>query len=153
MSKLVKYAAKLVDNETAARNAREAAPAAAVQPVVPAAPVAPIVVAPPTPVPTPVEDNGVERILGWSLVGVGVAALATGISFWALDGRSTGDCFTGTNGAQVCSIYSTRTLGEVLTAVGAVGVVAGGVLLWRAESDGGTQVAVGPGSLFIRGRF
>jgi hypothetical protein len=149
-SKLVQYAAKLVDNETAAIRTREAAAAAAVPPVVAAVPVAPVVVAPPASVPAPVEDSGVGRILGWSLVGVGVAVLATGISLWALDGHASNKC---ASTDHVCDVYDTSTPGVILTAVGAAGVVVGGLLVWRAQPDRGPQLAVGLGSLLVRGRF
>jgi len=149
-SKLVQYAAKLVDNETAAIRVRETALTAVVPPVVPAAPVAPVVVAPPASVPAPVEDSGVGRILGWSLVGVGVAVLTTGISLWALDGHASNKCAPT---AYVCDVYDTSTPGMILTAVGAAGVAAGGLLVWRAQPARGPQVAVGLGSLLVRGRF
>jgi len=149
-SKLVQYAAKLVDNETAAIRAREAALTAVVPPVVPAVPVAPVVVAPPAPVSAQVEDSGVGRIVGWSLVGVGVAVLTTGISLWALDGHASNKC---ASTASVCDVYDTRTPGIIFTAVGAAGVAAGGLLVWRAQPDRGPQVALGVGSLLVRGRF
>ena len=149
-SKMQQYSARLLEAENAAIKKRVAAAAVA-------AVTAPVAAAPAIPGTTPAApspaESGVGRIVGWSLVGVGVAALATGISFWALDGNSaSGSCPSGPPAG--CSlVYNTKTMGEILTAVGAVGVVAGGLLVWRVESDQGTQVAVGLGSLFVGGKF
>ena len=148
-SKMQQYSARLLEAESAAIKKRAGAAAvAAVTPSVAAAPViSGTTAAAPAP---PPPESGVGRIVGWSLVGVGVAALATGISFWALDGRASSKCGSVDH---VCDVYDTRTTGVILTAIGAAGVVAGGLLVWRAESDRGPQVAVGLGSLLVRGRF
>ncbi|HVV52501.1 MAG TPA: hypothetical protein VHO06_22735 [Polyangia bacterium] len=137
-SKFQQASARLLEAESAAIQKRVAAVALTVKPPVAAAPSA---------VPPAAQSSGVGGIVGWSVVGVGVAALATGISFWALDGHPTGNC------AGVCVVYDTRTPGIVLTTLGAAGVVAGGLLVWRAESNRRPQVAVGLGSLLLRGRF
>jgi hypothetical protein len=146
ISKFQQYSARLLEAESAAIQKRGTTDALAAKP--PVAVAAPVVTTPAAPASS--QSSGVGRVVGWSLVGIGGAALATGISLWALDGHGAGKC-AGT--APVCDVYDTRTPGIVLTAVGVAGVVAGGLLVWRAESDRGPQVAVGLGSLLLRGRF
>jgi hypothetical protein len=145
-SKMQQYSARLLDAESAAVQQREVA--ATPKAVAPSPPV----LVTPAPAPASQGDGGVGRIVGWSLIGLGVAALAAGVSLWALDGHASGTCDTA-GSMTVCKRYDTATSGEILTAIGAAAGVAGGIVLWRAESERSPSVAFGFGSLFVRGRF
>lgn len=93
-------------------------------------------------------------LLAPTLIGAsGVALLASGVSLWLLDGHNGSDCSRPKADAPYCAAYATRAVGQALTGVGAAALVVGGVLFWRAEAIGETHVAIGPGSMSIRGRF
>lgn len=94
-----------------------------------------------------------ERQPGFALPiaigGAGLAIGAVGITLWALDGDRSGNCR-----ASYCSPYHTRLLGEVLTGIGAAGIIVGGVLAWRAiGAERDLRVGIGPGSIAFGGVF
>ena len=152
-SKLVQYAAKLVDNETAAIRAREAAPAAVVPPVVPATPVAPVVVAPPASVSAPVEDSGVGRILGWSLVGAGAVLVGGGIALWAFNNSGT-NCHSTAGDASGCPQYRhTFTAGALVGGAGLLAAAAGVVVLVMDTGPARVALSVQPSGLTLGGNF
>jgi len=150
-SKMQQYSTRLLEAESGAIEKRAAAVAATTAAVKPAVAAPPAILETKPPVPAS-PGIGVAGIVGWSVGAVGAAALATGISLWALDGHASSNCASA-GSDHLCDVYDTRTPGIILTAVGAAGLVAGGLLVWRAELDRGTQVAAGPGGLVLRGRF
>lgn len=109
----------------------------------------------PSPAETPVQSSAGRPaspglVVPVAFSAVGVAALATGISLWVLDGHgASGSCSSGA--PPGCSLaYDTKTAGEILTGIGAAGIAVGAVLLWRAQrAPSSTQVAIGPASVFI----
>lgn len=150
ISKLQQYSARLLEAESTAIQKKAAAALVVKPPIAAAPPVVSTPAAPPAPPKS--QSSGVGGIVGWSVAGAGAAVLATGISLWALDGHATGDCTTRV-ATPVCKVYDTGTTGEVLTGLGVAGVIVGGLLVWRAESDRSPQVAVGLGTMTVRGRF
>jgi len=103
---------------------------------------------------SPVEESG-RRLLVPTVVGAAsVALVGLGISFWVADGRSSGDCTMPSMGTRYCDLYDTRTVGQVLTGAGAVGVVVAGVLFYRALGRShDVTVSVGPSGFAMGGRF
>ena len=79
------------------------------------------------------------RVLGWTSLGAGVAALAAGVVLLVLDGSET-EC-SGSESpvgptSQPCpSVYETLAGGAALTGVGAAALGAAGYLLYRAYRD------------------
>jgi hypothetical protein len=87
-------------------------------------------------------------VVGWSLVGLGVAAGVGGGVLWSFDGKGT-DCVSG----SCRSTYHTRTESIALLSGGAVAL---GVGLWLGlESSGhrGVAVSVGPSGALIAGTY
>ncbi len=96
----------------AANSLLDQAPVAEARPLFPVAPAPEPINAPPTlSNPTPktagtVDDHRGRRIVGWSLVGVGVAAAVGGGVIWSMDGKGT-DCMN----SSCRSMYHTRNEG------------------------------------------
>jgi hypothetical protein len=92
---------------------------------------------------------------GISLIGAGAGLAAWGIVWIAIDGHhsSSGSCSAGAIPGCV-PVYNTKTVGIVLTGVGAAAAITGGVLLYTNKNHT-TEVglAVGPSSFSLAGRF
>jgi hypothetical protein len=95
------------------------------------------------------------RLLAPTLIGAaGLALLAGGVSLWILDGHASNHCRLVAPAARNCDVYETRTVGQIITGVGVAGIVAAGVLVYRALDETRTlRVSVGPGGIAMRGRF
>jgi serine/threonine-protein kinase len=122
---------------------------------------------PSSPSPVPPESAtkgglGSQRVLALVVGGVGVAGLAAGTVF-GLESKSKHDEAHRSCTGNVCIDPQAVPLGDEAIAwgdratgafvVGAVGIVAGGVLWLTAGSKSATQVAVGVGSINIRRNF
>jgi hypothetical protein len=83
------------------------------------------------PEPEPDEGHGLSprthRILGFTLMGLGVAATAAGIALVAIDGDATGN-FRGEGYLQQQEIWATAAGGAVLISLGAAAIVGG--IVW-----------------------
>jgi hypothetical protein len=145
-TKMQQYAARLLDAETAATQQRAAAAATVSVKVV--APTTVLVAAPTAP---PRTDNGVGGILGWSLIGAGVAAVGGGIALWAYDNSGSACHSVAASGCR-----ETRQTGTAAALVGGLGLAAGlaGVLVLVLDR-GPSRVAlsVSPGGLVLGGLF
>jgi hypothetical protein len=95
--------------------------------------------APTEPPPDPVARARRLRILGWSLGGVGVAALAAGIALLAVHGQGV-DC-PSSPGAECRSTRNTLAPGVVAAGLGAALATTGGILVYRFRA-GRAAVAV-----------
>jgi hypothetical protein len=98
--------------------------------------------------------GGARRALPYALAAGGVAALAAGGVVMWLDGSCQEHA--GNNPKDNCNTYrETMWEGVAATSVGAALLATGAVLLIIDRRDAGdhTTVAVGPGSLLLRGRF
>ncbi|HLK91281.1 MAG TPA: tetratricopeptide repeat protein [Polyangia bacterium] len=96
------------------------------------------------PGPPPESSGGWHVWAGASLAAAGTAALAWGIVWIAVNGRTAGD---GT-------LYETRTPGLVLAGAGAAALIGGAAIFFTApRADSKTAVAIAPGSFLIRARF
>jgi hypothetical protein len=114
---------------------------------------APTVVAAPT-VPAPAATTSSPWLgRGAVVAGGGLAAVLAGAYLWHLDGESTGCESNGVGGIACPSRFSTARLGIPLTIVGALGVVAGTLLVVHDVRAAHTGLAVGPGSLALVGSF
>ena len=149
-SKLMSYSAKVLDDETAAIHARgiaDAKAAAAAQPVV----VSPVPVAPP-PTATP-REGGVGRLVGWSLVGGGVALGAGAVILWAFNNDGT-DCHSVAGDPSTCRNYHHTTTAAVLVGgAGLVAAAAGVVLLVLDCGSSNLALSVQPNSFVLGGTF
>ncbi len=111
-------------------------------------------------VPTIAAPPVVESSTSWapySLMVGGLALTATGAILWSLDGNTTGTCSPATSVQEKkCDVRNTKTFGEVTTAVGLVGVVAG--TAWLISRSIGPKRAdfsllLGPGTVSMGGTF
>jgi len=145
-TKMQQYAGRLLEAETAAVQQRAAAAAAAAVKVVPPAPV--LVTTPATPARMESVGGGV---VGWSLIGAGVAAIGGGIALWAYDNSGSGCHSVAASGCR-----QTRQTGTAAAVVGGLGLAAGvaGVLVLVLDR-GPSRVAlsVSPGGLVLGGLF
>jgi hypothetical protein len=102
------------------------------------------------PITTPPAGRSPTRLaLGLSLIGVGVAAGASGIVLWSRDGEPT-NC----GSDRICPrVYDTRTPGIALTVGGLLAAGAGtAVLLMRPEKRS-VAISVTPSTLSIAGTY
>ena len=102
----------------------------------------------------PSGDSGsLHRILGWSAVAGGVAAVVAGVVLIALDGSSAGctgaEITVGETTGPCPSQYDTLVAGWVLTGVGAAALSGGGYLLYRGY--GGSSQSSEQASLRLTG--
>jgi hypothetical protein len=74
------------------------------------------------------------RILAWTSIAAGAAALATGIALLAIDGQEV-DCAVGA--PDFCQRRETTAAGATLVGVGAVAAGVGGYLLYRTRASAG----------------
>jgi hypothetical protein len=91
-----------------------------------------------------------RRWAGGALVVAGLAAVGTGIGWVAIDGHT--NC-NPPPGGRCDQVYDTKTQGWIAIVGGAVAIAGGATLfLWKG-GEHTTSVAVGPGSLVLRGSF
>ncbi len=107
------------------------------------------------PVATNDSSGGTSRgrvFLGVGLFAAGAAAIVVGAVTWHRAGGVT-DCMV-SGGKQVCTgEYGGRTVGISTAVAGALAAVAGGWLFASGLASHGAEVAVGPNSVTILGRF
>jgi hypothetical protein len=88
-----------------------------------------------------------------AIAGAGILATGAGIYLWWLNGTGV-DCESGPVGARACPReYRTGRLGIPLVAVGAALAVIGAIAISRDLRLPSTNVAIGPGTLALEGRF
>jgi hypothetical protein len=93
-------------------------------------------------------DRGVS-LTGVGLLGGGAVATGLGAYLWYLHGRCAHSGVVA--GQSRCGdTYDTRLVGIPVTLVGVAAMGVGGWMLWHGES---TAVSVGPGQIFVAGRF
>ena len=145
-TKMQQYAARLLDAETLAIRQRTTAEAAAAAKIVVAPPA--LVAAPTAPART---DSAAGGILGWSLIGVGVAGVGGGIALWAYD-NSGSDCHS----VAASGCRETRQTGTAAAVVGGLGLAAGAAGVLVLVLDRGVSrvaLSVSPGGLVLGGLF
>ncbi len=149
-SKLQRYVGTLIEEEISAIRARQAASiAAATQPRAPAPPV----LVPPPPQSTPAEGGGRNRVLGWSLTGLGAALGAGAIGLWAFN-RTGLDCHDVAGDSSGCRRF--RSTGTAAAVTGAAAVAAAGVglaILFLDRGPAHVALSMGSSSLSLGGRF
>lgn len=106
--------------------------------------------------PTPARSASASRfVLARDLAvgGLGIVAIAVGAYLWRLDGHPAG-CETSAVGETACPrVYSTATLGMSLLIAGGVAAALGAVLVVHDTHESHVDLAIGPGSLALRGAF
>jgi hypothetical protein len=116
--------------------------------VLPSGPVEAVSMVPSSGLPTSTGPSPAQLALGFSLIGIGAAAGATGIVLWLRDGETT-DCVD-----QRCAKkYETRTAGIVLTAAGVVGAGLGAVVLLLLPRHQSTTIVLSPTGFRIAGTY
>ena len=111
--------------------------------------------------PAPVESEGGQKrrpIIGWSLLGVGIAGAAAGATLWAIDGREHASTCSDANRDPfgACpNVYTTRAAGIGTLAAGVAVGIGGALVLGLSRKAGKTRVEarVGPRSFTLTGRF
>lgn len=118
------------------------------------APLPPVVSPPlgtsaPSAVPPENGRSAARLAFGYSLIGVGVIAGASGIALWARHGEPT-NCGAG----MVCArVYDTRTPGISLTVAGALAAGAGAVVLLMKPQNRSVAISITPSALTIAGTY
>lgn len=144
-TKLQQYAAKLLEDESAAARARVAA-AVAVPP-------APQPAAPATLSGVPVEDGRGGRILGWSLVGAGVLLGGGALALWAANGSKT-HCNAVAGDTDGCRFERRTNTAAVVTGFTAVAAGAAGIVVLVVDRGSSRMaLSVHPSGLSLQGRF
>lgn len=115
----------------------------------------------PAPAPTADDGSGLRTIGYWTL-GASGAVLAAGVVFGLL-AKSKSDEVEDAGAAgdvPIEEIDGLRSNGEnyekaqiISLIVGGAGAVTGGVLVWMGWPSGPAEVAVGPGTIMLQGRF
>lgn len=102
----------------------------------------------------PPKDQGGSILVPSIVAGGGVAVAAVGIYFWATDGRET-NCKSTELGRMCFALRDTRALGMSLLGAGLVATAVGGFMIYRVldSQSASASVAVGPGSLTLKGTF
>ncbi len=146
-SKLEQYTARVLDDESTAARARRLA---AITPVA-ATPPAPIVAVPPLPA-----DQGsrVGRIVGWSLVGAGVALGGGAVAFWVANSSKTHCSPAVPADVDGCRYqWHTTTPAIVLGVAGAAAAAAGVVLLISERPASRLALTVHASGIGFEGSF
>lgn len=106
----------------------------------------------PAPPPSPAAP---PSLLAPTVIGAaGVALLAGGVSLWVVSGHSSENCQAPVADTPDCDVYKTRRLGQIVTGIGAAGLVAAGVLFYRVlDETRSVHVSIGPGGVAMEGRF
>lgn len=144
-ARIRQFAAKVVDEENAAREARSKI---AVAP----APAMPAILTNPPVTSTPEPPTNRRKAVGVALLAGAGAGLITGGVLWYLDGRDVG-CASLPDG-EVCDRSRTsRTASIVALSAGAALGVAGGILLYRSRSGATARLDVVSNGLALAGAF
>jgi len=144
-TKLQQYAAKLLEDESAAARARVAAAVAVAPPPQPAAQA--------TSPAVPVEDRGGGRILGWSLVGAGVLLGGGALALWAANGSKT-HCNAAPGDADGCRFERRTNTAAVVAGFTAVASAAAGIVVLVVDRGPSRMaLSVHPSGLSLEGRF
>lgn len=145
-SKLMQYAAKLLDDEAGAIRARGTALAAAPPP--PGSAVVAPVLASAAP-----QDSRVGRIVGWSLVGGGAVLVGGGIALWAFNNSGT-NCHSVVGDASDCRQYQhTATVAALAGGVGLVAAATGVLVLVTQAGPARIALSVHPSGVIVGGKF
>lgn len=143
ISKLGRYAGKLLDQEIAAIKARAAIAASATLPP-PSPPPLPVV-----PIGQTIQEGRGGRILGWSLVGAGTVLAGGAIALWAANGSDTqcGDS------AGCRKERQTTTVAAIAGVAGAAALAGGVVLVVVDRGPARVALSVHPRGVSLEGRF
>jgi hypothetical protein len=145
MTKLQQYAAKILEDETAALRARAAAAVPA--PLQVAGPPSPVLLA------TPSGEDRSRRAWGWSLVGAGALLAGGAIALWAFNGAKT-HCNPVVGDPDDCRYEWRTTTAAAITGGAAVAALAGGtaILLFDGNSSR-LALSLHPSGVGLGGRF
>jgi hypothetical protein len=101
------------------------------------------------PVTKPARSDHEGHWAPWLVMGAGAVATGLGIGLWSVNGNQGGGCWKNTCG----KVYDTRAIGIGTTVIGIAAILAGGgwyLYQWRSSS---ANVAIGPGTIHLAGRF
>lgn len=146
-TKLEQYAARLLDDESAALKARAAAAAPALRTAPPVASPSPAVPA------LPPDEGRPGRVWGWSLLGAGAVLAGGAITLWAFNGSKV-HCGAVAGDADVCRFERKTTTAAIISGAAALAAVAGGVVLLSIDrGPAHVALAVHPSGLTLGGQF